>query len=253
MFLIDAFQQFYGEVIRLKGRLSGGSWSVDEVAERTNDVTPSGVWRKLLSILERQALEAGREGGDFGVELYRKAQYAMAALADETFLNLNWIGREAWRQHLLESRLFGSHRAGDELFEKIDELLRARDSLHLELARVYLMVLALGFQGKFRGKPGAEEDVASYRRRLFRFIFSRDPEAVRGNGNLMPQAYAETLDVPRAVQLPYLKPWVWAMVLIVILWAGLAHLMWESAIGQLEPYVKQIRQHTAITDSGAHP
>src|ERR1051325_10339910 len=156
MFLIDAFQQFYGEVIRLKGRLSGGGWSVDEVAERTNDVTPSGVWRKLLSILERQALEAGREGGDFGVELYRKAQYAMAALADETFLTLNGIARGAWRQHLLESRLFGSHRAGDELFEKIDELLRARDSLHLELARVYLMVLALGFQGKFRGKRSEE-------------------------------------------------------------------------------------------------
>src|ERR1051325_864423 len=99
MFLIDAFQQFYGEVIRLKGRLSGGSWSVDEVAERTNDGTPRRVWRKLLSILERQALEAGREGGDFGVELYRKAQYAMAALADETFLNLNWIGRGAGPPH----------------------------------------------------------------------------------------------------------------------------------------------------------
>lgn len=255
MFLIDAFQQFYGEVIRLKGRLSGGTWSVEEVAERTNDITPSGVWRKLLSILERQALEAGREGGDFGVELYRKAQYAMAALADETFLNLNWVGREAWRQHLLESRLFGSHRAGDELFEKIDELLRDRDSLHLELARVYLMVLALGFQGKYRGKPGADEDVASYRRRLFRFIFSRDPEAVRGNDNLVPQAYAETLDVPRAVQLPYLKPWVWAMVLIIVVWVGVAHLMWESAISRLDPYVKQIKQHSAITDTetGAHP
>ncbi|MBV9497127.1 MAG: DotU family type IV/VI secretion system protein [Acidobacteria bacterium] len=253
MFLIDAFQQFQGEVIRLKARLTGQMWSVEEVAERTNDVTPNGVWRKLLSILERQALEAGREGGDFGVELYRKAQYAMAALADETFLHLDWIGREAWRQHLLESRLFGSHNAGDQLFDRIDELLRDRDSLHLELARVYLMVLALGFQGKFRGKPGAEEDIASYRRRLFRFIFGRDPEAVRGSGNLVPQAYAETLDVPRAIQLPYLKPWIWAMVLIVIVWIGLAHLIWENAIGRLTPYVDQIRQHSAITDVEKHP
>jgi type VI secretion system protein ImpK len=255
MFLIDAFQQFYGEVIRLKERLSGGTWSADEAADRANDVTPNGIWRKLLSILERQALEAGREGGDFGVELYRKAQYAMAALADETFLHLDWVGREAWRQHLLESRLFDSHNAGDQLFDRMDELLRDRDSLHMELARVYLMVLALGFQGKYRGKPGAEEEVASYRRRLFRFIFSRDPEAVRGNDSLVPQAYAETLDVPRAVQLPYLKPWIWAMVLIVVLWVGIAHLMWESSIRQLQPYVEQISGHSAMagTGTGAHP
>ncbi|HKO56415.1 MAG TPA: DotU family type IV/VI secretion system protein [Thermoanaerobaculia bacterium] len=256
MFLIDAFQQFYGEVIRLKARVSGATWSVEEAAERTNDVTPGGVWKKLLAILERQALEAGREGGDFGVELYRRAQYAMAALADETFLHLDrWIGREEWRKHLLESRLFGSHRAGDELFERIDELLRDRESMHMELARVYLMVLALGFQGKFRGKPRAEEELASYRRRLFRFIFNRDPEAVRGNDSLVPQAYAETLDVPRAVQLPYLKPWVWAMVLIVVVWVGVSHLMWESAVSKLQPYVDQIRQHSSMksSETAVHP
>src|SRR5204863_4757031 len=146
MFLIDKFQQFYGEVLRLRGRVAEGSWVFqgDAAASEPRE-SPSGVWRKLVGLLERQSLDAGREGGDFGLEVYRRAQYAMAALADEIFINLDWVGRDAWREHLLEARLFGSHRAGEELFERIDNLLRDHDSLYGELARIYLMVLALGF------------------------------------------------------------------------------------------------------------
>jgi type VI secretion system protein ImpK len=243
MFLIDKFQQFHGEVIRLRGRVAEGTWVFQgDGAAAANEPreSPSGVWRKLVAVLERQSLDAGREGGDFGLEIYRRAQYAMTALADEIFINLDWAGRDAWREHLLEAKLFGSHRAGEELFERMDALLRNHDALYGELARIYLMVLALGFQGKFRGRPDAAESIDSYRRRLFRFVYSREPQVVHGTERVMPQAYAATLDEAHVTKLPYLKPWIWALVLIAVVWVGGAHLIWRHAMTDIEPLVNEI-------------
>lgn len=244
MFLLDRFQEFYREVLRLKQSVGHGNWVFDgqpgQPGGPPEDLSPTAVWRTLLALLERQALEASRSGGDFALEVYRRAQYAMAALADEVFLHLDWPGREAWRKNLLESRLFGSHRAGEELFERMEELLRDRDNVYGELARVYLTVLALGFQGKYRGHPEAERELESYRRRLFRFIFGRDPRAVRGDERLMPEAYAATLDEGTGTTLPHLRPWVWALILLVALWLGGGHLIWRSTVSDLQPLVTEV-------------
>lgn len=255
MFLIDKFQQFYGEVLRVKERVGQGTWVFEgdaaTAARAASESSPSAVWRRLTVLLERQALEASREGGDFALEIYRRAQYAMAAIADETFLHLDWVGRDAWREHLLETKLFNSHRAGEEVFERIEELLRNRDSLYGELARIYLMILALGFQGKFRGQPDAEQDIDGYRRRLHRFIYGRDPQAVRGNEQLAPAAYASTLDEGRSTELPYLRPWIWSMVAIVVIWIAASHFMWQSAVRPLEPLVDRILDDRPATHAPA--
>jgi len=243
MFLVDQLQEFYREVLRLRERVAKGTW-VFEDGERAADPeagsSPSAVWRSLVSLLERQALDAGRSGGDFAVEVYRRAQYAMAALADEVFLHVDWMGREAWREHLVETRLFGSHRAGEELFERIEELLRDRDVVYAELGRVYLMVLGLGFQGKFRGRENAARELEGFRRRLFRFVFGRDPEAVRGKERLVPQAYSVTLAEGTGGTLPHLRPWLWAIGVLLALWLAGSHLLWRRAIHDLKPIVGEI-------------
>lgn len=245
MFLIEKFQQFHAEVVRLKARVTAGAWvfQADEttgIGESAARESPTAVWRRLSSLLERQALEAGSHGGDFALELYRRAQYAMVALADEIFLHTDWAGRDSWRDHLLETKFFGSHRAGEELFERIEELLHDRETLFAELGRIYLMVLGLGFQGKYRGRPDAEEIIAVYRRRLFRFVFNHDPLAVHGNQYVVPQAYAATLDEAVTSELPYLKPWFWAIAASLLLWIGGSYAIWSYATSDLAPIVSRI-------------
>jgi type VI secretion system protein ImpK len=198
------------------------------------------VWRALLTLLESQALASSRAGADLAADLYRRAQYAMAALADEVFLHLDWSGREPWRQNLLEARLFGSHRAGEELFARIEELLRDRDVVLQDLARVYLMVLAAGFQGKLRGRPDAERQLDAYRQRLYHFVFGRSPRAVHGQERLVPQAYSVTLDRGGGATLPHLRPWIWALVLLTGLWVAGAHALWRHEVAGLEPIVAEI-------------
>ena len=250
MFLIEKFQQFHAEVIRLKARVTAGAWvfqgeETAGLAESVAKESPTAVWRRLVSLLERQSLDAAHQGGDFAVEIYKRAQYAMAALADEIFLHVDWVGRDSWREHLLEAKFFNSHRAGDELFERIEDLLHDRDALFSELARVYLMVLGLGFQGRYRGKPDAEETIAIYRRRLFRFIYGRDPQAVHGNQYVVPQAYSATLDEAVSTELPYLRPWLWAMVAAVVLWIGGSFAVWKYSIQDLIPLIQRIERMEA--------
>lgn len=243
MFVTEKFQQFHAELMRLQERLRGGDMFDADAAEPRGAavLSTSATWRRVISTLERHESEAMRQGGALAVEHYKRAQYAMAALADEIFLNLDWPGREAWRQNLIEAKLFGTHRAGEEMFERIDELLRDRDgtSGNAEIARVFISVLALGFQGRLRGRPDAEQEIETIRRRLYRFVYNHDPRVVRGREAVVPQTYAPTLNRPR-VELPYLKPWIWAIVAITALWIGGSHLIWTRAVTEISPLVDRI-------------
>jgi type VI secretion system protein ImpK len=235
-FLVASFREFYRELLVAKERALGGRWR--GAAESAG--TPQDLWRHLLSILERQALDAGRIGGDIGAELYRQAQYVMAALADDTFLHLRWPGREGWTSNLLEARLFGTHRAGEEVFDRLERLLRERDSAYVELGRVYLLALALGFEGKLRGRPEGPALLAAFRRSLYRFIHHREPRVVRGEEVVVPQTYAATFEGSEPRRLPYLRRWVVAAVVVVALWVVGGHIVWRHLVSGLEPLVQRI-------------
>src|SRR3954471_535855 len=193
-FLLAAFRELYHEVIRQKAVVTGGL--ATETAAKTPEMKVHAVRQALLALLERQSAAAAR-GGGYGSEIYREAQYVMAAPADETFLYLDWPGRELWRSNLLESRLFGTHRAGEAIFERLDAMLTGRDPIYVDLARVYLLALALGFAGRYRGEAGAGR-LEIYRKDLFAFIANRDPELLSGTAHLFPEAYGSTLDEGKA-------------------------------------------------------
>lgn len=239
MFLLDRFQEFYAEMSRLRPQSADYAPMMSAPAEAP--LPPRAVWEKLKDLLQRQAAGALREGGDYGADIYGRAQYAMAALADEIFIrDHQWSGAEDWSRKLLETELFGTHRAGEQLFERIEDLLRQRDAVQTELARVYLAVLALGFQGKFRNQPEAERDLERYRRRLHQFIFGREPKTIVGRDQVTPQAYAATLDERRPTQLPRWRVWAWAMAAVILAWLVIGHVIWRQAVNELEPTVKQI-------------
>ena len=245
-YLIAQFREFYTEVIRLKGKVGRGEWvfSGDGKGGEEEGVGrgPTAVWQTLLTLLERQALAARRTGGDYASAVYREAQFVMVALADEIFLNLDWPGREAWQESLLESKLFQSHRAGDVAFQRIDEILRNHEAVYTELASLYLMALALGFEGRYRGRPDAREEIARYRRRLFQFVYGREPELYLGTQQLVPQAYTNTLDSGSAKRLPYLKRWLWGFAALLVLWTAFGHRVWDGLISDLRNPMHEITQ-----------
>lgn len=202
----------------------GGSGAATALA-RSNPFP--AIQQRLLFCLERQARRAQTEGAEF----YHEAQYIMAALADEVFIQLDWEGKQAWMSSLLESRLFHSHAAGQLFFKRLDHLLQERDPALRDLAAVYLMALSLGFRGKYRGCDD-QGQLARYRQQLFLFIFQRAPDPDQ-LGPLLPDAYFSTLQGKRKRKLPYVRIWLLLLGLAVAVWLGAAHLIWQDLVTPL--------------------
>lgn len=227
--LLAQFRGFYNEVIRQKQWVELNNWrySPERVTEENRDPASlvHSVQQPLLSLLERQELEARRRGGEYGWTLYKDAQYVMVALADEVFLHMEWVGQDPWEANLLESQLFKSHDAGERLFEKLDKLLQERDPNDTELAHVYLMTLALGFRGKFWDVDD-EGKLDSYRRELFSFVSRRHPDLREESKNLFPEAYAHTLDEGRIRKLRDVRKWIGWLVFAILAWLVISSVLW---------------------------
>ncbi|SIS48430.1 DotU family type IV/VI secretion system protein [Insolitispirillum peregrinum] len=191
--------------------------------------------RQICQRLEEGAAEAARLGGAYGAAIYRDAKYMMAALADETFLHeVEWEGRLVWRDTLVETRLFGSSISGERVFRLIDALLDGGDPLHIELASIYLMVLTLGFKGRYRGD--GEAILETYRQRLRDFIGLRLP-AVLPSEPVFASSYAHTLDEGREQFLPAIRPWIWAVVIFVLGYLLISHGLWVWLTGPVRAII----------------
>jgi type VI secretion system protein ImpK len=236
--LIDSFHDFYKELLAVNEQLDSGRIS-SAVAQS-----------RLASTLNRQEAWAERESGSEGREKFHRAKYAMAALADEILLNPDHPHAESWEAHLLERELFHSQSAGERIFENVDTLLPNLGTSGKELARVYLAVLGLGFQGVYRLTRGSGDDVARAetfkkelkrsREKLFNLAYGPDAEAGKLQRRVVPGAYEPTITDAHAGQLPHLRPWIYAMVLLVVLYVGGTFALWRRATGDLAPKVQEI-------------
>lgn len=232
MFLMEKLHEFFSEVLSVRRRMQMG------------ELTARAAREQLQHTLGRQRKEAERNGGHYAVERYTRAKYAFVALADEMFLDGST--REEWVRELLEAAEFRSQRAGEKIFTDIDALQSERGADTDELARVYLAVLGLGFEGQFRGQGSeASESLREYREKLHRIIFGRDPEPLREDERLVPAAYRELLDTAARTELPYLRPWIVTLAAIFVVYLVATHLLWRSATKPLQEDVTEILHREA--------
>ena len=228
---------------------TGGSGAAAAAASTpsTPPAASSAVWQQLLTLLERQAFEAGQTGGAFAFEIYREAQYLMAALADEVFLSLDWEGKASWP--LLESNLFQTHFAGEAVFQRIDRLLQRRDPFYLDLAAVYFMALSLGFKGKYRDND-THGRLQLYRSQLFAMIYRRNPQLFSNSGPLFPQTLQHTLDEGSGRRLPDRRVWLLLTAGVLVAWLGLSALAWNSVNNPVACMICKVTNPNCSCDSG---
>jgi type VI secretion system protein ImpK len=201
------------------------------------------VRQSLLALLEQQALRTIELGGTFGYGLYCEAQYVMAALADEVFLNAKWAGRAHWL--LIEEALFQSHASGEMFFKKLDRLLANAGSGSPDLAMIYFQALALDFRGKYRHHDPHNE-IERYRRQLYARIFRAAPEDTPRN-LLFAQSY-ETADDDDAHRLP--NPHLWWLVLsgICVIWILATSIMWHVLTQGIRQQIYNVETYAHASD-----
>lgn len=178
----------------------------------------------LCRLIELQSLEAGRLGGG-GLDTQAQGRFVKAALADEMLLHLDWAGRAHWRHVLVEATLLHSARAGEQVFADIDQLLREREPARRPLARLYLQVLALGFQGRYRGSADLAP-IANYRRELFQFAWQREPGMGGRDAVLSEQPYASTLAADGSARMFRPSRRVATLMLALVALLGVSELLW---------------------------
>jgi type VI secretion system protein ImpK len=105
---------------------------------------------KLFESFELQA-----KGQGIDVEDVTTAKYGLAAFVDETVLNSPWPNKDRWADNPLQLNYFGTYLAGENFFDKLDEI-RSRAETKADLLEVYYLCLLLGFRGKY-GVGGQEK------------------------------------------------------------------------------------------------
>lgn len=211
------FRDFY-EVLTRAAR------AATQVADADAKTAADGISRQLCQLIELQTLEARRVGGKVGMEAEVQGRFLKAALADEVMLNTEWSGRAFWRHVLIETQLFKSSYAGERVFDDLDQLLREREASRRNVGRLYLYLLSLGFQGRYRGQK--QDKIAEYRRELFQFVYLRAADLQGRDRTLSEQAYASTLSHLVAARLPRLNRFGLMALVALLLLLGLSELLW---------------------------
>lgn len=254
--LLMQFRQFLSELVRQKEmverafpRTGAEGLETGETALAEDDtLRVQDVRQGLINLLEQQSARTGDLGGSIGYGLYREAEYVMAGLADEMFLNANWSGRESWR--LLEQELFQTHASGDLFFQKLDRLL-ATNSSQNDLAMIYFQALALDFQGRYRNAD-PKNQLERYRRQLYQRIYGRQAGSSPGE-SIFQQSYEYTAidDEPRRIRSAHL----WWLVLggVVAIWLVASSLLWISLVTPISARVQRILASSRLAGAQAQP
>jgi type VI secretion system protein ImpK len=236
--LLDAFRELYAEVTASVAALRG-----------PEPPAPEAVKQRLLNVLTRQAADAADHLGDHERAEFDEAQYVMVAMADEALLQLDWPGREAWARRPLEAdSRFGTHVAGERVFDRLDEIAKNRVPVSGDLLSVYLAALSLGFQGRYRVEPSAAE-IARFRRDLVRELRRQEPRMVAPVEDLCAEAARGVRDKEPRRGLSSLRDGLLPLLAVICGMLVIGHALWFYRTNDVRDRLDQIEgQRRAALD-----
>lgn len=251
--LYSYFCNFYAMLVEVKLALLATPATAASL-QRAPELEPAAVHGRLLEQLRAQYSSVQKDCTLEQCDVYRDAQYAMAALADEQLLlDVDWSGRTEWLDLMLESALFDTRSAGVRFYRLIDRLLAvpAPTQAHAELGLVLLGALDVGFRGALRGVD--EAGVLTQRRQeLIKFV--REVRRDQPGNHAFEQAYehtlAPTVPEPANCRLAPLSPWLNAAGLALAVYLAVAAVIWFGAI---VPFRYRVAADTAAPQEHAAP
>jgi len=175
--------------------------------------------------------------GDSATEQVKALVYAFVALVDETLLFSPWPGQSAWQEKPLESRLYSSRQAGEQVPAAIQTLLDEQQPTTRDLANVYLQCLILGFHGRLRGEQGQVQR-EKWRRALFMFAWQDEADYAGVSQRLVQPSLATPLQLPVRTALPDGFRLALGILAMILLLTGLGQFLWRDIRQELEPVLQ---------------
>ncbi len=240
-YLVGQLLDFHAALVRIKRGLSAPDGIPVLTAPDGADDPPAAaqLTHALRSALDLQHAQLLEVHGRQGQEQAESARYLKVALADEALIALPaWPQRQQWIACPLEFQLYGSRCAGERIFDRIGGLLQAQPGTQREMAQLYLLALAMGFQGRYRNQEGGQTDLLAWRRKLYRHAFGRWPDsAMDGTGastgddlavRHLPQPYRHTRAGLAPRLLPNPRRWAGYFILLLLGLLLLSQVAWLS-------------------------
>lgn len=256
-YLVGQLLDFHAALVRIKRSLVPLDGIPVLMAPDSADGPPAAaeLAHALRSVLDLQSSQALDYHGRRGNEQAEMARYLKVALADEALIALPaWPQRQAWITCPLEYQLYGSRCAGERIFDRIGGLLQAQPGTQRELAQLYLMALAMGFQGRYRRQESGQSDLLAWRRKLYRHAYGRWPDSELADGEStlrdelgarrMPQPYQYTRAGIAPRLLPNPRRWAGYFVLLVLSLLLLSQLAWVSDTQSLRDELQRVEEQT---------
>lgn len=247
-FLIQNFHEFFNLLLRQKEfalRATEGNdpQKLEKQPDDANSSLVNTIQRRLSILLEEQAIESTLQVGEFATSSYQDTLYAMVAFADEIFLNISWTGQKQWENNLLESRFFQTQIAGELLFQKIEDLVSTNDPMRADLAIIYLLILGLGFKGRFRGEDENREQLSLYRHQLY-IMINRRPSTLYdpGRDHLIQSCYEHVLDSTLSKGLPEIRMWFLTFMGILGVYLFASTVLWYKLVKDMDQSIGHILQ-----------
>jgi len=104
-----------------------------------------------------QNMETAAHQAGIPLEDVHQAKYALAAYLDETVLNSDLPCRGSWAQQPLQLKYFDDSAAGEEFFNRLDNLRHAPEAKLSSSLDVFLLCMVLGFKGMYIDAQGQEK------------------------------------------------------------------------------------------------
>ena len=116
---------------------------------------------------QQKSLKQNRRSSD--IKIIEEMIFTIICFFDETFICLNWNGRQFWRLDSIEKALYTSQAGGDLIFSTIEKIILEKNSKDAEVAKIYYTLLKLGFKGKYRELDFSEkyEELTEKLREIF--------------------------------------------------------------------------------------
>lgn len=268
-FMMQFFHEFYREVLiqrefayKSVGKLhhSAEKKDVDESHNSENSEIPDSLVDEVKQdahlveeeefcdriqgtfrgMFERFALTTQTQAGEYASAHFQEALYSMVALLDEVFLSFSWEGKDRWEDNLMEKQVFHTQVAGELLFRKIEALIQANDPVRRDIAIIYLMTLALGFKGKYRGEDD-EGRLDWYRQQLY-IMANHKPVALFHPGRefLIEECYSHIAAMPPTKILPNVRNWIFALIGIFVVYLTVSTFLWYKLVRDMDNSIGQI-------------
>lgn len=100
------------------------------------------------------------------------ARYAICAALDESILSTPWGVSSGWAQRSLLSIFHNETNGGEKFFVLLEQLSQRQAEYHDVLELFYLLI-AIGFQGRYKLDPRGKEKLENLRETLFTQLYGR--------------------------------------------------------------------------------